>query len=109
LNLNLETHKKYNQFGIRRKYVLNKKRVEKFIFNTEWSSDPSERVFTLRDYKCCYITIKKNKNGNYEPTINGSSVSDYPDVIALPREYNTLNDAKNNALLFVDTVTEKNK
>lgn len=109
MNHNLESFKAYNELGVRRKYKPAKKRIEKFKFNNEWESDPNNNVFTLRDYKCCYITIMKNKKGNYEPRINGSSVSDYPNLIILEREYLNLEDAKKSAFTFVDTVTKKNK
>jgi hypothetical protein len=109
LNHNIESFKTYNELGVRRKYKPAKKRLEKFRYNNEWESDSNNNVFTLRDYKCCYITIMKNKIGNYEPRINGSSVSDYPDVIKLYKEYSNLEQAKKSAFIFVDTVTKKNK
>lgn len=109
MNPNLETFKKYNQLGVRRSYKPTKNRIEKFKYNSEWESDPDQNVFTLRDYKCCYITIMKNKQGKYRPTVNGAFLCDHLDVIELPKEYDTLEDAQNNAFLFVDTVTGKNK
>jgi len=108
LNPNLEKFKKFNELGVQRKHALNKKRIEKFNYNHNWEIDSSERVYTLRDYKCCYITIVK-KNDMFEPRINGSSVSDFPDTIVLSRLYNTLDEAKKSAFMFVDTVTQKNK
>lgn len=109
MSSNLDHFKAYNAVGVQRKYKPTKKRLEKFLFNNEWECDPGENVFTLRDYKCCYIIIMKNKKGNYEPRINGSSVNDYPDLIELDKEYVNLEEAKKSAFTFVDTVTKKNK
>jgi len=109
LNHNLENFKNYNTLGVRRNYKLAKKRLQKFLFHNEWESDENQNVFTLRDYKACYITIMKNKQGKYEPRINGSSVSDYPHIIKLSKEYNNLDEAKDSAFLFVDRVTSNNK
>lgn len=109
LNHKLENFKNFNTLGVKRSYRPSKKRILKFLSNNEWESDDNKNVFTLRDYKACYITIMKNKQGKYEPRINGSSVSDYPHIIELEKEYSNLDDAKNSAILFVDQVTSNNK
>jgi len=87
LNPNLEKFKTFNELGVKRNFRPSRKKIEKFKFNSEWQSDPNKNVFTLRDYKCCYITIMKNKQGKYEPRINSSYVRDNPHIIKLPKEY----------------------
>ena len=105
----LEKFKTLNKFGLKRKFAPTRKQVEKFKANNNWEEFGSENLLVYRDYKACYITILKNKQGLYEPSVSGCKIDQYPDKINLKREYDDLEEAKTSAFAFVDKMTEENK
>lgn len=97
----LNKFKTYNKFGLKRKYLPTKKQVNKFKENNFWTHNPEQTVFELKDYKACYIAIYKPKD-RYIPLVNGSRLDKYPERIQLPGEYENIEDAKVNAIEFVN-------
>lgn len=97
----IDKFKTYNKFGLKRTYKPTKKQVEKFKSNNLWIHNPEKTVYNLKDYKACYISIYKPKD-KYIPLVNGSRLDKYPEEIKLNSEYDNIEDAKANAIKFVD-------
>jgi len=97
----IDRFKTYNKFGFKRTYKPNRKQIEKFKNNSFWTHNPEKTVYELKDYKTCFITIYKPKN-NYIPLVNGARLDKYPQDIKLESEYEDIEDAKINAIKFVD-------
>lgn len=93
--------KTYNKLGQKRTYKPTRKQLEKFKNNSFWTHNPEKTVYTLSDYKTCYIVVYKPKE-KYIPLVNGSRLDKYPERIILESEYDNIEDAKTNAIKFVD-------
>lgn len=104
---NLANFKKFKETGVLRRTPPTKKQTEKFLAKNSWQEDVKDIYYILRDYKTFYITIVKNKNNLYEPSVNGTSLDKYPKIINLPRCYETLKDAQDNAIKFADKLISK--
>jgi len=107
MNKDLNYFKTYNKFGIKRKFAPTRKQQERFLNNNSWIVEGEGNLHIYKDYKCCYITIVKNKNNMFVPSVNGSNINNYPDIIKLEREYSNLDQAKINAFIFVDKITNE--
>lgn len=99
--------KTYNKFGLKRTYKPSRKQVEKYKVAHLWTHNPEKTVYNLKDYKACYITIYKPKE-KYIPVVNGSRLDKYPEHIKLNSEYDNIEDAKANAIKFVDHFSSLN-
>lgn len=106
IDYKLEHFKSFNKFGLKRKFKPTKRQVDNFKANSEWEEFGNENLLVYRDYKACYLTIMKNKNGLYEPSASGCKINKYPDKINLKGEYSCLDEAKFSAFAFVDKMTE---
>lgn len=101
IDYEIDRFKTYNKFGQKRSYKPTKKQIDKFKKTSFWTHNPEKTVYNLLDYKTCYITIYKPKD-KYIPLVNGSRLDKYPEHIKLESEYNNIEDAKTNAIKFVD-------
>jgi len=94
----------YNNQGEKRSYKPTRKQIKKFEDNNSWV-ETNGVLWTYKDYKTCYMTIRKEKD-YYIPSVNGSKLSEFPDLIQIPEKYNNLDDAKISCTLFVDTIQD---
>lgn len=101
---NLEQYKKVNKFGLQRKYKLTNKQINKFNQRHTWIEQAKDISYVLRDYKSFYITISKFKD-DYTVTANGCKINAYPDKFLTNESYKTLEQAKEAAILFADSMT----
>lgn len=105
----LNQFKTFNKFGLKRRFKPTKRQVDNFKASNDWEEFGNENLLVFRDYKACYITIMKNKNGQYEPSVSGCKINSYPGKINLKAVYTSLEEAKSCAFAFVDKMTERNK
>lgn len=101
---NLEQYKKVNKFGLQRKYKLTSKQINKFNERHTWIEQAKDISYVLRDYKTFYITISKFKD-EYTVTANGCRINAYPDKFLTDESYKSLDQAKEAAIKFADSMT----
>ena len=62
------------------------------------------------DYKCCYLTIRQDKNNKFIPTVNGSlDLRMTRTVDNTPILCNTLEEAKQTIYDYIDWIKEEGK
>lgn len=86
----------------RNKYVSRKKR-NKQMQMLQWQQD-TDACWILRDYKTFYLTIVRNKQGQFQCSFSGAKMSEYgcqSDV------YENLEEAMSSMIEFVNEYVKK--
>lgn len=92
-------------------YCMGKARYRSPLYDkpNEWLSDDSSGTYEYGDYRHCYLTIRRLKNGMYQPAIGAFTDIPYPghDLPSSGRfEYETLDQAKKHLFEYVDYIRD---
>lgn len=71
-----------------------------------------ENQWEYGDYKCCYLTVRKTKEGKYKPCVNGCNNLHLDNwVYNDPRSllFDTLKEAQDHAFKYMDVMREKER